>query len=103
MGKKSWDPGRNLQTFLTAILGLPAREQAAIVDQIGTAMADVGPQVREAMDQHPGSVEIGKRMLLAWREGIGWPQGGSRHWRNRRVDSVSGVGTLYDSTPACNL
>lgn len=70
MGKKTWDPGRNLQTFLTATFGLPVREQADIVDRIGTAMAEVGPQIREAMDEHPGFTEIGKRMLLAWKEGI---------------------------------
>ncbi len=70
MGRKTWTPGRNLQTFLTATFGLPARVQSDIVDRIATAMAEVGPQVREAMDEHPGFVEIGKRMLLAWQEGI---------------------------------
>lgn len=70
MGKKTWDPGKTLRTFITGTFGLPAREQANIVDQIGTAMAEVGPQVRSAMIQHPGFMEIGKRMLLSWREGI---------------------------------
>lgn len=70
LGKKTWDPGKNLQTFITATFGLPAREQLDIVDQIATAMAEVGPQVREAMNEHPGFVEIGKRMLLAWQDGI---------------------------------
>ncbi|MGY0559147.1 type II toxin-antitoxin system HipA family toxin [Luteimonas sp. A277] len=77
MGKKTWDPGRNLQTFLTAAFGLSARDQVEIVEKIATAMAEVGPKVREAMDEHPGFVEIGKRMLLAWQEGIG----GLRHNR----------------------
>ena len=70
MGKKTWDPGKHLQTFITATFGLPAREQADIVDRIGAAMAEVGPQVRAAMAGHPGFVEIGKRMLLAWQEGL---------------------------------
>lgn len=70
MGKKTWDPGKHLQTFITATFGLPAREQAEIVDRIGVAMAEVGPQVRAAMAGHPGFVEIGKRMLLAWQEGL---------------------------------
>ena len=71
MGRKTWDPGKHLQTFLTAIFGLPPREQTDIVDRIGTAMAEVGPQVREAMEEHPGFEGIGKRMLLAWQQGIG--------------------------------
>lgn len=70
MGKKTWTPGKHLQTFIAATFGLPAREQAAIVDQIGAAMMDVGPQVRAAMNEHPGFVDIGKRMLLAWQEGL---------------------------------
>lgn len=70
MGKKTWDPGKNLQTFVAATFGLPAREQIVIVEQIATAMSEVGPRVREGMDEHPGFVEIGKRMLLAWQEGI---------------------------------
>jgi serine/threonine-protein kinase HipA len=70
MGKKTWTPGKHLQIFITATFGLPAREQADIVDRISTAMAEVGPQVREAMAEHPGFVDIGKRILLAWQEGL---------------------------------
>ncbi|MBA3486892.1 MAG: type II toxin-antitoxin system HipA family toxin [Lysobacter sp.] len=70
MGRKTWDPGKSLQTFITATFGLPVRDQTEIVDQIATAMAEVGPQVREAMVEHPAFAEIGKRMLLTWQEGI---------------------------------
>lgn len=70
MGRKTWDPGRTLKTFITAEFGLAAREQADIVDRIGTAMAETGPLVREAMAGHPGFAEIGKRMLIAWQEGL---------------------------------
>jgi serine/threonine-protein kinase HipA len=34
------------------------------------AVADVGPLVRQAMGQHPGFEDIGKRMLMAWAEGV---------------------------------
>lgn len=70
MGKKTWAPGKNLQTFITATFGLPPRDQVDIVDQIGTSIAEVGPKVREAMDAHEGFREIGKRMLQSWQEGI---------------------------------
>ncbi|MGY0611135.1 type II toxin-antitoxin system HipA family toxin [Luteimonas sp. A501] len=84
MGKKTWDPGKHLQTFITATFGLQPREQAEIVEQIGLAMAEVGPQVREAMDVHPGFVEIGKRMLLAWQEGIAG-------LRDKRIYAMAGA------------
>jgi serine/threonine-protein kinase HipA len=70
LGRKTWAPGKTLQTFITASFGLPARDQVDIVEQIGTAMAEVGPQVRAAMDEHPGFAEIGKRMLMSWQEGL---------------------------------
>lgn len=70
MGRKTWDPGGTLKTFITAEFGLPAREQADIVEQIGTAMSEVGPQIRAAMAAHPGFIDIGKRMLIAWQQGL---------------------------------
>ena len=41
-----------------------------MVQAISDAVADVGTQVRQAMAQHPGFEDIGKRMLLAWAEGV---------------------------------
>jgi serine/threonine-protein kinase HipA len=41
-----------------------------MVQAISDAGADVAPQVRQAMAQHPGFADIGKRMLLAWAEGV---------------------------------
>ena len=70
MGKKTWTPGKNLQRFIAATFGIDPREQAKLVDAISDAVAEVGPQVREAMNAHPGFSDIGKRMLMAWAEGI---------------------------------
>lgn len=70
-GKKTWTPGKALHRFITAVFGVPLREQTDIVERIASAMADVGPMIRTAMGEHPGFVDIGKRMLLAWQEGIG--------------------------------
>lgn len=84
MGRKTWDPGKALKTFITAGFGVAAREQAGIVEQIGAAMAETGPRIREAMAEHPGFVEIGKRMLLAWQEGLA-------SLRSKRVYAMSSV------------
>jgi len=71
LGRKTWDPGKGLQTFISAAFGVPLREQTEIVERIGSAMAKVGPQVREAMSEHRAFAEIGKRMLIAWEQGLG--------------------------------
>lgn len=52
-----------------------------MVQAISDAVADVGPLVRKAMEQHPGFVDVGKRMLTAWTEGV-------RGLRDERVYAV---------------
>jgi serine/threonine-protein kinase HipA len=70
MGKRTWAPGKNLQKFIAATFGVQPREQQQMVQAISDAVADVAPQVRQAMAQHPGFDDIGKRMLMAWAEGV---------------------------------
>jgi serine/threonine-protein kinase HipA len=70
MGKKTWAPGKNLQKFIATTFGIQPKEQAQMLEAISDAVADVGPLVRQAMAQHPGFEDIGKRMLMAWAEGV---------------------------------
>ena len=70
LGKKTWAPGKNLQKFIAATFGIQPKEQQHMVQAIGDAVADVAPQVRQAMTLHPGFADIGTRMLLAWHEGV---------------------------------
>ena len=70
MGKKTWLPGKNLQKFIAANFGIQPKEQQHMVQAISDAVADVRRDVRQAMTEHPGFEDIGKRMLLAWAEGV---------------------------------
>ena len=70
LGKKTWAPGKNLQKFIATTFGIQPKEQQRMVQAISDAVADVGPQVRQAIVQHPGFEDIGKRMLMAWAEGV---------------------------------
>jgi serine/threonine-protein kinase HipA len=70
MGKKTWTPGKTLQRFITATFGIAAKEQVKIIEAIGDAVSVTAVQVREAMTVHPGFVDIGKRMLNSWHEGV---------------------------------
>lgn len=70
MGKKTWAPGKTLQKFIAATFGIAVKEQLQIVEAIGQAISEVAPAVRAAMVEHPGFADIGKRMLLAWEEGV---------------------------------
>jgi serine/threonine-protein kinase HipA len=70
MGKKTWLPGKNLQKFIAATFGIQPKEQLLMVQAISDAVAEVGREVRQAMTEHPGFQDIGKRMLLTWAEGV---------------------------------
>ena len=41
-----------------------------MTEAISDAVADVGSLVRYAMQQHPAFEDVGKRMLMAWAEGV---------------------------------
>jgi serine/threonine-protein kinase HipA len=80
-GKKTWTPGKNLSKFIAAMFGIPLREQSEIVERISDSVADVVPLVRNKMSDLPEFRDPGKRMLLAWQEGV-------NGLRDRRVYSV---------------
>ena len=70
MGKKTWDPGKNLQKFMAATFGVSAKTQREIVEAVSDAVSETAPRVRDAMAQHPDFEDIGKRMLIAWNAGV---------------------------------
>ena len=69
-GKKTWTPGKNLSKFIAAIFGVPLREQSEMVERISDSVADIVPLIRNKMSDLPEFKDTGKRMLLAWREGV---------------------------------
>jgi serine/threonine-protein kinase HipA len=80
-GKKTWTPGKNLSKFIAATFGIPLREQSEMVERISDSVADVVPLVRNKMSDLLEFKDTGKRMLLAWHEGV-------NGLRDRRVYSV---------------
>jgi serine/threonine-protein kinase HipA len=70
LGKKTWTPGKNLGKFIAVTFGVPPREQAAILESISQAVSQTVPLVLGAIKEHPEFGDIGKRMLLAWQEGV---------------------------------
>jgi serine/threonine-protein kinase HipA len=70
MGKKTWTPGKTLPRFIAGTFGISIREQAVLVEAIGDAVAEVVPLVQEKMAEHPDFRDLGKRMLLAWQQGV---------------------------------
>jgi serine/threonine-protein kinase HipA len=80
-GKKTWTPGKNLSKFIAATFGIPLREQSGMVERISDSIAETVPLVQNKMSDLPEFKDTGKRMLLAWQEGV-------NGLRDRRVYSV---------------
>lgn len=70
VGKNTWLPGKNLQKFVAAHFGLSLREQKELIEAVSDAVSDGIPLVQAAMNEHEPFRELGKRMLLAWGEGV---------------------------------
>jgi serine/threonine-protein kinase HipA len=70
LGKKTWMPGKNLEKFIAGTFGIPLREQSVLLESISDAVSEVVPLVRIKMKENIGFRDIGKRMLLAWQEGV---------------------------------
>lgn len=90
-GKKTWTPGKNLSKFISTTFGIPLREQSEVVERISDSVADVVPLARNKMADLPEFKDTGKRMLLAWQEGV-------NGLRDRRVYSIgdSSAGKVFD-------
>jgi serine/threonine-protein kinase HipA len=70
MGKKTWSPGKSFGKFIAATFGVSVKAQVEIVEAISDAVSDIAPRVREATTRYAAFEDIGKRMLLAWNEGV---------------------------------
>jgi len=69
-GKKSWAPGSTLGRFAQSVCGVAPRKLKETVERVAEAALSVFPDVVRTMNAYPDFHEIGKRMLLAWEEGI---------------------------------
>ncbi len=90
-GKKTWTPGKNLSKFIAATFGIPLREQSEMLERISDSVADAVPLVRSKMSDLPEFKDTGRRILLAWQEGV-------NGLRDRRVYSVGDwpAGKVFD-------
>lgn len=89
LGRKTWAPGKTLERFISSAFGITLRTQKEIVEAISDAVSDTAPKVREAMSTYAGFEDVGKRMLVAWSDGV-------RGLRDNRVYSMSS----WDASPA---
>ncbi|WP_427116788.1 type II toxin-antitoxin system HipA family toxin [Pseudomonas shirazensis] len=69
-GRQTWTPGRSLETFFKAVLGIPPSRYAAMVEQLCESAVEVGREVIEASKNEPAWRDVAKAMVHAWNEGM---------------------------------
>lgn len=69
-GSRSWVPGKSLERFFNARLGIAPRAYAQMVEALCDSAVSVGHQVIAAAQHEPRWYGIARRMLQAWDEGM---------------------------------
>ena len=69
-GRQTWTPGRSLETFFKAVLGIAPRQYAAMVEQLCESAVEVGNEVIEAARNEPAWRDVAKHMVHAWSDGM---------------------------------
>lgn len=69
-GRQTWSPGHTLELFFKAVLGIPPRQYAAMVEQLCESAVEVGNEVIEASKNEPAWRDVAKQMVHAWNEGM---------------------------------
>lgn len=69
-GRKTWAPGKTLEQFFNARLGIGPRQYAEMVERLCESAVTVGKEVIEAARNEPAWREIAKHMVHAWNEGM---------------------------------
>jgi serine/threonine-protein kinase HipA len=69
-GRKTWAPGKSLQQFYKARLGISPRDYSAMVERLCESAVEVGREIIEAAKNEPHWRDIAKQMLHAWNDGM---------------------------------
>ena len=69
-GRKTWAPGKSLQQFYKARLGISPRDYSAMVERLCESAVEVGHEIIEAAKNESRWRDIAKQMLHAWNDGM---------------------------------
>ena len=69
-GRKTWIPGKTLETFFNVRLGIAPRQFSQMREQLCESAFEVGQEVMEAARNEPMWLHVAGQMLHAWNDGI---------------------------------
>ncbi len=69
-GRKTWLPGKALETFFNTTLGIAPSDYARMVEQLCESAVEVGQEIIEAACNETRWHDIARQMVHAWNEGM---------------------------------
>ncbi len=69
-GRQAWAPGKSIETFFKARLGISPRDYAQMVEQLCESAVEVGREIIAIANHQPRWQQIAAEMVHAWNDGM---------------------------------
>jgi serine/threonine-protein kinase HipA len=97
-GRKTWTPGKSLETFFKARLGIAPRDYARMVERTCESAVEVGREIIQAAKDEARWHDIAKQMLHAWNEGMASLRSTRRETKYRGLSEAIQAAGFSDPT-----
>ena len=98
-GRKTWAPGKSLETFFKARLGIPPSEYKQMLERLCESAVEVGREIIQAAKNEPRWHDIAKQMLHAWNEGMASVRSGRKDAKLKGLTSEIKTAGFSDPIP----
>ncbi|MHB1272513.1 MAG: hypothetical protein ACYCZD_07025 [Rhodanobacter sp.] len=98
-GRQTWAPGKSLERFFNARLGIAPRDYAQMVERLCESTVEVGREVIEVAKDEPQWRNIAKQMVHAWNEGTNALRSPKRDAGYRGLDAAIEAAGFSDPEP----
>jgi len=101
-GRKTWAPGKSLERFFNARLGIAPRDYAEMVERLCESAVAVSHEMVEAANNETQWHGIVKQMLHAWNDGMASLRSPKQALHFKGLSSVIAAAGFSDPEPADN-
>jgi serine/threonine-protein kinase HipA len=98
-GRQTWAPGKSLERFFNARLGITPRRYAEMVECLCESAVEVGAEVIEAARNEPRWRSVAKQMVHAWNDGMSSLRDPRRSVAFRGLDAAISAAGFSDPEP----
>jgi serine/threonine-protein kinase HipA len=99
-GRKTWAPGKSLEKFFKARLGVAPPDYKQMRDRLCESAVEVGREMIEAAKNEPRWRDIAKQMLHAWNEGMASVRSARKDGKLKGLTTYIQAAGFSDPTPA---